>query len=86
MNTTTSSFLSRAQPRRANGGGPPLFAQTAPGDFKAEPDKTLAAAHEFFVKGNLDKAGKQNPQGGDLREAGVGQSRRGLEGGREEGR
>jgi len=26
------------------------YAQTAPGDFKAEPDKSLAAAHESFVR------------------------------------
>src|ERR1017187_5409549 len=38
---------------------PGACAQTAPGDFKTEPDKSLAAAHESFVKGNLDKASKQ---------------------------
>jgi hypothetical protein len=34
-------------------------AQTAPGDFKDEPDKTLAKAHESFAKGAMDKASKQ---------------------------
>ena len=28
---------------------PGIYAQTAAGDFKAEPDKSLAAAHESFV-------------------------------------
>jgi hypothetical protein len=30
--------------------------QTAPGDFQHEPDKTMAKAHESFVKGNKSKA------------------------------
>jgi hypothetical protein len=35
------------------------YAQTASSDFKAEPDKTMAAAHESFVKGDMKKAGDQ---------------------------
>jgi hypothetical protein len=35
-------------------------AQTAPGDFKDEPDKSLAKAHESFVKGDMDKASEQS--------------------------
>jgi hypothetical protein len=28
----------------------------APGDFKSEPDKSMAAAHESFLKGDMNKA------------------------------
>src|SRR5258706_1658100 len=35
-----------------------VFAQ-APADFPDEPDKSMASAHESFVKGEMDKAGEQ---------------------------
>ena len=35
---------------------PALYAQTATGGFKSEPDKSMAAAHESFLKGQKDKA------------------------------
>jgi hypothetical protein len=38
---------------------PGSYAQTAPAGLKGEPDKTLAAAHESFVKKDMDKAGVQ---------------------------
>src|SRR4030042_1928223 len=36
-----------------------LYAQTSPGDFTNEPDKTMAAAHESFLKGEMNKAAEQ---------------------------
>ena len=33
-----------------------VYAQTAPSDFSDEPDKSMAAAHESFVKGDKGKA------------------------------
>ena len=38
---------------------PVVYAQTSPGDFTNEPDKTMAAAHESFLKGEMDKAAEQ---------------------------
>ena len=35
---------------------PAVSAQTSPGDFTNEPDKTMAKAHESFVKGDINKA------------------------------
>jgi hypothetical protein len=37
----------------------PLRAQTSPSDFTTEPDKSMAASHESFVKGDKDKAAQQ---------------------------
>jgi hypothetical protein len=34
---------------------PTAYAQ-APSDFATEPDKTMASAHESFVKGDMNKA------------------------------
>jgi len=33
-----------------------VFAQTSPGGFTNEPDKSMAKAHESFVKGEMNKA------------------------------
>jgi hypothetical protein len=38
---------------------PAVYAQTSSGDFTKEPDKTMAAAHESFLKGERNKAAKQ---------------------------
>jgi hypothetical protein len=38
---------------------PTAYAQTAPGDFTNEPDKSTAAAHESFLKGEMNKAAEQ---------------------------
>ena len=35
---------------------PALYAQTDTGSFKGEPDKSMAAAHESFLKGAKDKS------------------------------
>jgi hypothetical protein len=35
---------------------PALYSQTSPRDFIAEPDKTMAVAREYFLKGDLSKA------------------------------
>jgi hypothetical protein len=35
---------------------PAVYAQTSPGGFTNEPDKTMAKAHESFVKGDINKA------------------------------
>ncbi len=35
------------------------YAQTSPGDFTNEPDKTMAAAHESFLKGEMNKAAEE---------------------------
>ena len=37
--------------------GPAIHAQTSTADFSGEPDKSMAAAHESFVKGDMKKAG-----------------------------
>ena len=36
-----------------------VYAQTSPGDFTNEPDKTMASAHESFLKGEINKAAEQ---------------------------
>src|SRR4030042_3832691 len=36
-----------------------VYAQTSPGDFTNEPDKTMASAHESFLKGEMNKAAAQ---------------------------
>ena len=36
-----------------------VYAQTSPGDFTNEPDKTMASAHESFLKGEMNKAAEQ---------------------------
>jgi hypothetical protein len=38
---------------------PVVYAQTSPGDFTNEPDKTMASAHESFLKGEMNKAAEQ---------------------------
>jgi hypothetical protein len=40
-------------------GVPAVYAQSSPADFKGEPDKTMAAAHESFVKKDMNKAAEQ---------------------------
>jgi hypothetical protein len=40
-------------------GIPSLYAQTSPSDFPSEPDKTMAAAQESFVKKDTKKASEQ---------------------------
>jgi len=37
-------------------GIPAVYAQSSPADFSGEPDKTMAAAHESFVKKDMNKA------------------------------
>jgi hypothetical protein len=44
---------------------PAAYGQLSKGDFKAEPDKTLASAHESFVKGETQKAGDEIDKAGD---------------------
>ena len=36
-----------------------VYAQTSPANFTSEPDKTMAAAHESFVKKDMNKAAEQ---------------------------
>jgi len=38
---------------------PTVYAQTPRGDFTNEPDKTMASAHESFLKGEMNKAAEQ---------------------------
>src|SRR5512141_2556888 len=38
---------------------PAVYAQTSLGDFTNEPDKTMASAHESFLKGEVNKAAEQ---------------------------
>jgi hypothetical protein len=40
-------------------GIPAVYSQTSPADFTGEPDKTMAAAHESFVKKDMKKAAEQ---------------------------
>ena len=40
-------------------GIPAVYAQTSPADFTGEPDKTMAAAHESFVKKDMNQAAEQ---------------------------
>jgi hypothetical protein len=56
MNMKYQSILRSLIAGAVVGLGPAIYAQTAPGDFKSEPDKSMAAAHESFVKGDTKKA------------------------------
>jgi hypothetical protein len=47
-------------------GIPAVYAQTSSADFTSEPDKTMAAAHESFVKKDMKKASEQISKGGSL--------------------
>ena len=38
---------------------PAVYAQTSSGGFTNEPDKTMASAHESFLKGEMNKAAEQ---------------------------
>jgi hypothetical protein len=49
-------------------------AQTSTTDFKGEPDKSMAAAHESFIKGNTRKASE------DISKAALKKADAGLEG------
>jgi hypothetical protein len=64
MNTKSHSLLGGLITAALMAAVPALYAQTAPGDFKGEPDKTLASAHESFVKGDMTKAGQQIKKAG----------------------
>jgi hypothetical protein len=46
-------------------GIPAGYAQTSPADFTGEPDKTMAAAHESFVKKDMNKAAEQISKAAD---------------------
>jgi hypothetical protein len=46
-------------------GIPAVYAQTSPADFTSEPDKTMAVAHESFVKKNMNKAAEQISKAAD---------------------
>jgi len=37
---------------------PAVYAQASPGDFTDKPEKSMAKAHESFVKGNIKEATK----------------------------
>ena len=49
----------------------PASAQGGPTQFESEPDKTMAAANEAFLKGNMNKAaediGRRRPTWGSRR-------------------
>lgn len=45
---------------------PAVCAQSATTDFKAEPDKSMAAAHESFIKGDTEKASKDLAKAADF--------------------
>ena len=38
---------------------PTVYAQASPGDLTREPDKTMASAHESYLKGEMNKAAEQ---------------------------
>lgn len=38
---------------------PAVYAQKSPGDITDEPDKTMASAHESFLKGEMNKSAEQ---------------------------
>ena len=46
-------------------GIPAIYAQTSSADFSSEPDKTMAAAHDSFVKKNMNKAAEQISKAAD---------------------
>ena len=46
-------------------GVPAVYAQTSPADFTGDPDKTMAAAHESFVKKDMNKAAEQISKAAD---------------------
>jgi hypothetical protein len=59
MNKKTISGLSNLIVGVLLAASPAVAAENASGNFTTEPDKTLAAAHESFVKGDMDKAAAQ---------------------------
>jgi hypothetical protein len=58
MNTKTQSLLGGLLTAAFMTAVPVLYAQDATPTFKGEPDKSMAAAHEAFLKGEKDKAAK----------------------------
>jgi predicted thioesterase len=59
MTKTIFSVLSMLIIASLAAGSPAAYAQRSPADFTGEPDKTMAAAHESFVKKEMDKAADQ---------------------------
>lgn len=47
-----------------------VYAQTSPADFTGDPDKTMAAAHESFVKKDMNKAAEHINQAADYVKSG----------------
>ncbi len=57
---------------------PALYAQTATGGFKSEPDKSMAAAQESLDKGDKDSAAAEPSQGVHVGKESGAQGRRGI--------
>jgi phage gp16-like protein len=47
-----------------------VYAQTSPADFTGDPDKTMAAAHESFVKKDMNEAAEHINQAADYVKSG----------------
>jgi BMFP domain-containing protein YqiC len=59
MNKKSFSVLSMLIIAVLMAGIPAVYAQTSPGDFTNEPHKTMASAHELFLKGEINKAAEE---------------------------
>ena len=59
MNKKSFSVLSMLTMAVLMSAIPTVYAQTSPGDFTNEVDKTMASAHESFLKGEMNKAAEQ---------------------------
>ena len=65
MKTPYSTFLKQALVVSVISVLPAAYGQLSKADFKGEPDKTLATAHESFIKGDTKKAGEEIDKAGD---------------------
>lgn len=65
MKTRHQTFLKKALIAAVMAVVSAAYAQTPKADFKTEPDKTMAAAHESFVKGETRKAGEEIDKAAD---------------------
>ena len=65
---------------------PAAFAETSSSDFTSESDKSMAAAHESFLKGDMKKASASIDKAAASVSKESGESRRKRQRGREESR
>ena len=65
MKTPSSKLLNQALMALLMSVVPAVYGQTSKADFKTEPDKSMAAANESFLKGDTKKAGEEISKAAD---------------------